>query len=193
MQQEQAVTIPAEFYYKVVERKVTDETGQTKTVYVDEPRIKFRVDNHSYYERKVREEDKLARPNQWAAFSRDGTLEYDGVPLSQAPFMTPATIKNLNFMGIYTVEQLASIPESQLSGLMGGIDFKTKAQAFVSAQKGMVDVNGLAKKLQELTDTVAIQAEENKELKQLLARAEAERKEAEAAAKAKPSKSDKPA
>lgn len=177
--------VPAEFYYKVVEKTITDESGATKTVYVDEPRIKFRVDNHSSYERRVREEDKKLRPKQWEAFAKDGTLEYDGTPLSEAPFITPATLKNLNFLGFYTIEHLADAPSNQIDGLMGGIDFQNRAKAWLKAKSGAVDVDKMAKEQTQLSETVTVQSEQIKELQEQLKKSEADRAAALAIAKEK--------
>jgi uncharacterized small protein (DUF1192 family) len=175
--------LPAEFYYAVVEKKVPDEKGGEKTIYVDEPRIKFRVDNHSTYEREVQDEDKIERPKQWASFAKNEAVEYDGTPLSELPFITPATLKNLHFMGLYTAEQLAEVPEGQIGQLMGGIDFKTKAQGWIAAKAGSIDVVKLSEQQAILAETAQIQNEQIEELKAMLAKSEAERKAAEALAK----------
>ncbi len=177
---------PAQFKYVVVERKQRDENGKEHVVYVDEPRIVFTVDNHTKYERVVEEKDKAAFPIQWAAFSRDGSTEWDGVPLEKAGFLTPATIKNLNHMGIFTVEHLANIPEGQIGGMMGGIDFRTKAQKFLAT----LEARQGSERLQELEDTLEIQRQQLEEMKEMLAASEAARKAAESD---KPSKTEKAA
>lgn len=128
----------AEFYQFPVEDEVKSaELGRPffeDVVYV---RVKQPGNNNSVIERPIRfgatpKHDNHRFAHQYALFKQNETQVMTGMPLSQWPGVTVAQVKNLNFANIQTVEQLADIADSQLTGLMGGNGLKQKAKDWLA-------------------------------------------------------------
>lgn len=69
-------------------------------------------------------------PHQWAAFQQGVKAVQTGFPLAEWPIMTTQQVRDLNAINIFTVEQLAIVPDSALDGLgHGGRNLRDKAKA----------------------------------------------------------------
>ena len=97
---------------------------------------------------------------------KDGEeLPVDGTPIKGWPILSPAAQKDLINAGIRTVEDLAEIPDQELSIIgTGALSFKQKAKSWLLAasDKGKVaeQLAALATQVQELTKLTRDQAEE---------------------------------
>jgi len=70
---------------------------------------------------------------QWAAFQQGEKVMATGLPLKEWPLMTSSQVKELNGLNIYTVEQLAEVPDASLDSLgHGGRATRDKAKAHLA-------------------------------------------------------------
>lgn len=83
--------------------------------------------------RPMREQDKSDFPREWAAFQAKREQQIPGTPLSAVPWLSRTQIAEYNALAIFTVEQLATLPESVASRIMGFHTIKAKAENFLKA------------------------------------------------------------
>jgi hypothetical protein len=92
-------------------------------------------------ERKVRDnqfpgEWLRAYRNAYEAWCKGEELPAEGTPVKTWPVASPAQIKDMLAVGIRTVEDLAQLPDSELSSLgIGAMSLKQKAQAWLLSSK----------------------------------------------------------
>lgn len=123
---------------------------------------------------KLRERSKTNQvpPNWFEAFSaaykawKDGEeVPTDGTPIKGWPVLSPAAQKELIHVGIRTVEDLAQMPENELTVLgTGALSMKQKAIAWLQAAEGSGKIAeqmaALTAKIGDLTTLVQTQAAE---------------------------------
>ncbi len=90
-------------------------------------------DNLNRPVRPMREEDKQEYPQEWAAFQAKREQQIPGTPLAVVPWLSRTQIAEYNALGIYTVEQLATLPESVAHRIMGFHEIRRKAENFLKA------------------------------------------------------------
>jgi len=72
-------------------------------------------------------------PHEWAAFKQGKDVQVGGTPLARWPLMMPSQIKELDGLGIHTVEQVAALPDGNASQFRGFYTLKAKAKQFLEA------------------------------------------------------------
>lgn len=73
----------------------------------------------------------------YAAWKEGRELPVDGTPLRNWPVLSPAQLKNLEGLNLFTLEQLANATDDAVAALgMGGIALRQRARDFLSAQGG---------------------------------------------------------
>lgn len=89
-------------------------------------------------DRPVRESDKQRWPRAYAAWKSSGESDpgATGTKLAHWPVMTRAQVEEFAYFKIYTVEQLAAMPDSVGGQMMGFQRLKALAQVNVEAAKG---------------------------------------------------------
>lgn len=112
---------------------------QGKPVYKQVPFVKIYIpgDKTKTVDRPARMEgfadvpsDPQRFPRQWAAFQQGVKAVSEGFPLEEWTQMTASSVRDLHAINIYTVEQLANVPDSALDGLgHGGRHLRDKAKA----------------------------------------------------------------
>ena len=75
--------------------------------------------------------DKQRFPRHYAAFKARTEMPEDGFPLAEWPLINRSMVETLSFQHVKTVEQLANLNDSALGAIMGGQDFKRKAQEWL--------------------------------------------------------------
>ena len=90
-------------------------------------------DNLNRPVRPMREEDKNEYPQEWAAFVAKREQQIPGTPLAVVPWLSRTQIAEYNALGIFTVEQLATLPESVAHRIMGFHESRRKAENFLKA------------------------------------------------------------
>lgn len=81
--------------------------------------------------RPVTAMDQWAYPNEYEAFKSGLTLTQAGTPLGEWPELTVTQIKELMQVGVQTIEQLVSLPESTARVLPGFHGTKSRAKQFL--------------------------------------------------------------
>ncbi len=95
--------------------------------------------------------------DQYLRFRSQQQQTVAGTPLSEAPFLTEGKRRELRALNIHTVEQLAALDGAHLKTLgMGGREWKNQATAFLAAATGTADVTGMAAKIAQLEESLAI-------------------------------------
>lgn len=87
-------------------------------------------------------------PHEWQAFEKGQEARQSGTPLALWPAMTPSQIKELNYQGIHTVEQVANLSDS-VGGLRNFNALKQKAKQFLEGNKDKAAVGVLQAELNE--------------------------------------------
>lgn len=116
----------------------------------------------------------------YARFTAGQAPVVNGMPLAELGWLNGATRKTLNALGVYTVEQLASLEGTALSNLgMGGRELKEKAKAFLDNARDAstsvrlaAEVESLRAELERMKATPAqtgFAAMSDDELKELIA------------------------
>jgi len=99
-------------FYKhpVLLGKLSQEKG--REIYEDRNYIEIQVpgQKNQIVKREVQDKDKVEYPAEWNAYD-DGTDAVVGSPIDHLPGMTPSKEKELQALGIYTIEQLAALDE----------------------------------------------------------------------------------
>ena len=143
----------AEFrMHPVVDGAASKEAG--RTIKRDVPYIKIIQPGESRlgcYDQPATDRDVARFPRQWAAFQSGQKQEIVGSRLDLLFPTSPAIVENLRSVGVFTVEQLATLPDTGLQNIgMGGRSWQEKAKAYLeSANKGK-DFHGLADRLEKL-------------------------------------------
>ena len=117
--------------------------------------------------RRVKEEDKRRFPNEWRAFEEGREApDFNGMPVTEWPQVDRAIARTLHESNIFTVEQLAEVPDVNLQTLgMGMMNLKSKAKKWVKASRGKSEelaeakqrIAELEKKLDALDTQVKIE------------------------------------
>ena len=92
-------------------------------------------------------------PNAWKKFSNDQGYELDGEPLKNLGMIGPGQIRNLNSMGIDTIEDLAGLDDSVVIGERGMLDMRNRARAYMDAlhpEQAKAREDALESQLEEL-------------------------------------------
>lgn len=109
----------------------SDQAGRAifdDVIFID---ITFPGDKTKKVVRPVNEEDKVRFQRQWEHFMKGETGDsIQGTRLEQWPLLSKSEISEFKALNIFTVDQLASLPDSALNWL-GARDYRTKAQAWL--------------------------------------------------------------
>jgi hypothetical protein len=123
------------FYSKTILNKVkTEKTGDV--VYDHKVFIKKIVpgDNLLDYDQPATQKDKDDNPVEYQAFVNKQEIQQAGLPLEGWGEMPPEMVPELKSQKIYTVNQLASLPDSAGSKIFGFNMWRRKAQEFLSSK-----------------------------------------------------------
>lgn len=108
-------------------------------------------------DREVRDEDKREYPRLWAAFEAGEERPEDGQPVEEWPAVNVAQVAELKAAGIFTVEQVANIPDQNLNVLgMQARKLRSKAQAYMALAKGNAPFEQLAAENEQLRADIEI-------------------------------------
>jgi len=152
------------FYTKTVEDKAAT-LKQGRKIFRDREYIKIMVpgDRLNVVDRPVQKtgvyatDDTMRFEKQYARFQqKQAQTVHDGMPLSLWPGLSPALVKELEYMNCYTVEQLATLADTYVGQLMNGNELKRKAAEFVAALKDQAEVTKLQTALEERDNKIAV-------------------------------------
>jgi hypothetical protein len=113
--------------------------------------------------REYRKGDEQRYPNAWSAYQAGRKPTHEGTPIAIMFPGQPSAPKNLESVGIHTIEQLAETPDSSLGNLPFGMDLKLRAKKYLGAVKGSESFNKLEAQLdreREKTQSLEMQMQE---------------------------------
>ena len=94
-------------------------------------------DKYSIVRRPAFDMDRARFSEIYKRFKAGQQQEVQGTPLTEAPFMSTAKAKEYEFFNISTLEQLAEAADgAQAGAVMGFVEDKQKAQAYLAAAQG---------------------------------------------------------
>lgn len=106
-----------------------------------------------FIERPARNDDVQRWPAAWQKFKAGGDETPEGTPLAILFPQNPEIISTLNYLKIFTVQQMANLTAEAMGRIgMGAQEWVTKAKAFLSSTKDSEAFNKI-KALQEKTET----------------------------------------
>lgn len=130
-----------QFYTKdEVDHAKTAALGRKAYRKIDMVRIVIPGDPQNQVERRVREDDKLRWPRQYEAYRKMEEFVPDGTLLDTWPMLSKEQVSDLKHNQIFTVEQLAEVPDDLLRHIgLGARLLREHAKAFIeTAAKGAV-------------------------------------------------------
>lgn len=89
----------------------------------------------------VEESHRRRFPRQWSAYQ--GMQNMTGTPITEWTEVPEGLRNEFMYQGFRFIEQVAGAPESAFSRMMGGLQWRTKAQAFLN--RGKIDSDEMIK------------------------------------------------
>lgn len=113
-------------------------------------------------DRKATKQDFLRYPQQYDMYLKHQTTPVNGTPLEAWAQITRAQVAEYKALNIFTVEQLAELPDGYGHKIMGFQNWKQKAQAFLMAAKGQGEFDRLQTELRKRDEEIErMKANEN--------------------------------
>jgi len=111
---------------------------------------------HSIVVRKIEEEDKTKYREHWNAYENKEQMRQNGTALRDWSGVEPEMVAELEYMSIFTVEDLAGVSDGNLSNIgMGATKMRDAAKLFVSgSSKNDVKLQGALDKIADLEETI---------------------------------------
>ena len=99
--------------------------------------------------RPIQEKDKIEYAQEWKAFVEKRPDSIVGTPIEQLPNIEVGMAKQLKYLNVHTIEQLASLSDAGLANIgMGCRELQTRAKAFID--KNSSEVSELKSRIAEL-------------------------------------------
>jgi hypothetical protein len=116
------------FYYKSIE-DTAESQAQGRPVFKEKTYIEIRVAGQRDVQaaRPVTFADKQRFPRHYEAFEKRVEPPTEGMPLAEWPAITRTQAEEMAFMNVKTVEQLATMKDSNLSKFMNGYKLRDQA------------------------------------------------------------------
>lgn len=163
-----------EFYQDAILNSFkSEETGHPVYDEVDMINI-MTVGNKTTFKNKVKMvsdanglSDPERFPAQWAAYKAQKEQLPDGMPLAEWPAITKAHALNLRGLKVFTVEQLAEIPDNNIDFLgLGGRTLRDKAKAWLARSIDTGEISRLIARIDALETDNKMLKEQLKEKNQ---------------------------
>lgn len=137
--------ITPRFYEETVKTDRIDENGLPIFRTVEYVEILIAGDRGTAPVKRVTEGVKADFPDQyarWKATKVNADMIGDGIPLSLWPLIPKEMAKALEFINVFTVQQLAGIDDNAISkpGAIGLRDMREKAKAFIESSKSAAPI-----------------------------------------------------
>jgi hypothetical protein len=163
-QNEADKSLMVRFFYKNVENKLESQT-QGRPVFREKTYIEIRIAGQRDVQacRPATHADKNRFPAHFDAFTKRMEPPTEGMPLMEWAKITRTQAEELAFMNVKTVEQLASMKDSNLQQFMNGYKLRDQAVAWLASNSVETD----SREKEEMQATIA---ELQAQVKELLSR-----------------------
>jgi hypothetical protein len=146
------------FYMGVIANEARS-TAEGRAIFDDVECVRIIVpgDKNSIVDRPATQQDKQRFTRQYGLF-KQGAKEDEqtsGTRLSDWPFLSRAQGEELRYLGIKTVEQLASVRDDITSRVPGLVGLKQHAAVWLAKASKSAEAAQFTKELQEQTNRVA--------------------------------------
>lgn len=128
-------------------------------------------DKNTKIERRMTEEDKARFPLAWRRYQQAETVSEVGTPIEQWPRVSVSQVAELKYMNITTVEQLADLSDAICQKMMGLVQLRTEAKAYITAAKDGAHAQNLAAELAKRDEQIERLNEQVAELGRMLEKA----------------------
>jgi hypothetical protein len=147
-----------EFYKEAVRNNFkSEQAGHEVFEDQDFVWIRFAGDRTRELRKPVKNEHKERWPQQWARYQNQEKQVNEGMPLEHWGAMSKSTALNYKANNVFTVEQMAAIPDSVIDKLgIGTRDFRNKAQLFLKQSAGSAESMRLADENKKLRDEIEL-------------------------------------
>lgn len=112
--------------------------------------------------------DEMRFPKAWERYQKKLGDKFEGTPLDQWPPMTRTQVLEFKYFNIFTVEQLANVPDSIGQKFMGIGMLKKKAADFLALAKDTAHANLLRTELEKRDAEYVVLKKQNEELSKRL-------------------------
>lgn len=139
-------------FYKRPVHNAIKSTNAGRPIYddVDFVKIQHPGERLNIVEREVQDSDKRRWPAQWQAYASGKDQVAEGTPLGLLFPRHPATVANLQAIGILTVEQLANASATAIEAIgMNGQDYANYAQKYIKGATGGVAFHQMQVEVEE--------------------------------------------
>lgn len=129
--------LPVQFYMGAVpDDAATAKEG--RPIFRDVECIKIFNSKDNVIDRPIRDTDKQRWPGAYQAWKNtgDGEPGAAGTRLEHWPIMTRSQVEEYRFFKVFTVEQLADLPDSTVQKINGAVKLKQLAKLAVEAARG---------------------------------------------------------
>lgn len=152
--------LPAVFFWEAVENK-SKSAAEGHPIFDNVPYIRIfnPADRTTEVIREVKEKDKANYPREWAAFQQHGDEAYVGTPLEHVLWLNKGQVRELQAMGIRTLEHLAELDDR--NGFMGWRDLRNKAKAHLQIASDQAAATKWEEEKKALTTRIDVLAEQN--------------------------------
>lgn len=166
------------FYLPVEDEAATRDSGLSKFMDIEMIEVLIPGSRDNVH-RKVKEEDKIRFKAQYEAFKASNSNQLQGSALSQFPFISSAQRKELEYLNIFTGEQLINMPDGNIEKIgVGGRELIKKVKAFMDMAQDTAAAVALAEQNERLTREIELMKEQMATLMKYADIQEAPRKKA---------------
>jgi hypothetical protein len=151
---------PIFFIESVIDPAASEEAG--RAIYRDMERVRIQIAGDQFSV-AVHPVDALIIERfeeAYAKWQRKGHVQVNGTPLAKWPLATPSFIKELEFLNIFSVDDLASVADVHLDRIADGRQWRDRAAAWLkSAADGAVASRYAAENARLREDVAILRAE----------------------------------
>lgn len=161
--------LPVRFYMGAVPDDA-ETARQGRPMFRDVECIQIFNSKDNVIDRPVRDTDKKRWPGAYNAWKQSGDGEPGavGTRLEHWPQMSRAQVEEYRYFKVFTVEQLAAMPDSTVQKIMGASKLKQLAQLYVEAAKGEAPFQRLQAEIEKRDGQIAELTAEVRRLSELI-------------------------
>jgi hypothetical protein len=126
---------PVFFVESVIDHAASEKAG--RAIYVDMERVRINVAGDQFSAATHPVDEKIIErfEDSYTKWKRKGQHHVSGTPLAKWPLATPRFIKEMEYLNIFSVDDLAAVADVNLDRFEGGRQWRDKAAAWLRSAK----------------------------------------------------------